>query len=117
MSKEDANGLLNRVLLVSTLITTIFGGIAGAVTGTFQARAEVKSVATEVVREQWLTTLQAQTTTIAAAAARQAVSDAIRDAVLPIDASRREHEAMDNERQNRVDTEIMELRRTCQRTK
>src|SRR5512138_1955875 len=88
MSRDESRSAIRTTAAVVAIASAVLGLLGGAVTGSWRARAEVRSVAADVVNEAWIAKFQAATTQIAkeaaTAAAREAADKAIRESVTPL---------------------------------
>lgn len=101
MSDSESRTLRRWALFVAAgqlILTLAVALVTGGRAGRAEAAAEVRSTAQAVVRDEWLTRLEAETKRIAAEAATSAAERAVREAVTPLAIESAAHRAMDDQR-------------------
>jgi hypothetical protein len=114
LSDHESRGLKRWMLAVAVVQLVMGTGLAAAVasrTARVEAQAETRGIAQDVVRQEWLTRLEAETRRVAAEAAGAAADKAVREAVIPIAVSTASHNAMDDQRQHETERRIEALER------
>jgi hypothetical protein len=91
----------------------VLASVAGARAGHAEAATEVRVAAKDVLREEWMVRLEAETRRIATEAASAAADKAVRDAVGPVALEVAVHRAMDEQRQRETErrVEVLENRK------
>ncbi len=102
------------ILFAAGQLAVSCGGVAVAVVASgrvarTEAREETRGIARDVVREEWLTRLEAETKRIAADAASTAADRAVREAVMPWVVQQASHKSADDQRQRETERRITNL--------